>query len=217
MIPLTSQTKRRFAAILLSIGVLLALYGCAVALHDHTAQHHLVAPGSNETVPSSAKPNEHDVAAYSVAPLLPKYIAVPTLGIEQARIMSLGLVGNHQIAAPGNIYDAGWYKASTQPGQPGAMFVFGHVSSWQHRGIFYNLSKLRPGDQIMITRGDNKTFIYTVVTTRVYSYQNVDMPTVLAPINPHSPGLNLMTCIGQIMPGTNKFSQRLVVFTSLIH
>jgi hypothetical protein len=42
------------------------------------------------------------------------------------------------------------------------------------------------------------------------------MKQVLSPINPNKPGLNLMTCTGHVMKGTSEFSERLVVFTSLV-
>jgi LPXTG-site transpeptidase (sortase) family protein len=121
-----------------------------------------------------------------------------------------------QIAVPDNIYDTGWYDGSSKPGQPGAMFIYGHVSSWTADGVFYNLKKLKTGDQIIVTRGDNTTFTYQVSLTKIYPYNNVDMNTVLAPVNPAKPGLNLMSCTGQVIKGTSEFNERLVVFTSLI-
>jgi LPXTG-site transpeptidase (sortase) family protein len=130
--------------------------------------------------------------------------------------MSLGVVKNNQIAVPDNIYDAGWYNGSAKPGQKGAMFIYGHVSSWKAKGIFYNLKKLKPGDSITVTRGDDSTFTYKVVTTKIYPYNNVDMKQVLAPADQNKPGLNLMTCTGKIIKNTSEFEQRLVVFTTLV-
>lgn len=42
------------------------------------------------------------------------------------------------------------------------------------------------------------------------------MNKTLSPINSQTPGLNLMTCTGQVIKGTSEFNERLVVFTSLI-
>ena len=95
------------------------------------------------------------------------------------------------------------------------MFIFGHVSSWTANGVFHDLKKLKPGDQIAVTRGDDKVFIYQVVSSKVYSADDVDMNEVLSPVNAAKPGLNLMTCSGSVIKGTNNFSERLVVFTSL--
>ncbi len=169
-----------------------------------------------EPAPASVKPGTNVIASYNVAPTLPKYIAIPSIGISNTRIIQLGLLKNGQIATPDNIYDTGWYRNSAKPGEAGAMFIYGHVSSWTANGIFYNLKKLKPGQKITITRGDSKTYTYQVISTKIYPYNNVDMNEVLSPINPNLPGLNLMTCTGQVIKGTSEFNERIVVFTSLV-
>jgi sortase A len=166
--------------------------------------------------PSSIKPAPKTIATYSVPPTYPKYIAIPAIAISNTPIIELGLLKSGAIATPDTIYETGWYKASSKPGQSGAMFIYGHVSSWTADGIFYNLKKLTPGNQVLITRGDNKTFTYQVVSTKIYQSNNVDMQQVLTPVNPGLPGLNLMTCTGKVIKGTSEFTERLVVFTSLV-
>ena len=42
------------------------------------------------------------------------------------------------------------------------------------------------------------------------------MSQVLSPVNPTKPGLNLITCTGQVISGTSEFNERLVVYTSLV-
>lgn len=170
---------------------------------------------SINSAPSSIKPSEKSVASYSVPPSDPKYITIPAIGISNTPILRLGLLKTGAISTPDNIYEAGWYDGSSLPGQTGAMFIYGHVSSWTADGIFHNLKKLVAGDSVIITRGDNTAFTYRVVSAKVYPYNNVDMTQVLAPINPSTPGLNLMTCTGQVIKGTSEFNERLVVFTSL--
>lgn len=174
-------------------------------------------PGASVAqTPSSTKPSSRAIDDYTVPPNLPKYIAIPSISVYKTRIMQLGLMKNNEIAAPDNIYDSGWYNGSAKPGEKGAVFIYGHVSDWKSEGIFYNLKKLKPGDQITITRGDGKTYTYSVVLSKIYEYKKVDMKQVLSPIDPKKPGLNLMTCTGHVIEGTNDFSQRLVVFTSLV-
>jgi sortase A len=130
--------------------------------------------------------------------------------------LKLGLTSGGAIAVPDNIYDTGWYDGSSKPGQSGAVFIYGHLSSWTADGVFYNLKKLKPRDDVIITRGDNTTYTYRVITSKVYPYNNIDMDQVLAPINPNKPSLNLMTCTGEVIKGTSEFNERLVVFTSLV-
>ena len=166
--------------------------------------------------PSSVKPKASTIASYSVPANNPKYIAVPAIGITNTPVLKLGLLKGGAIATPDNIFETGWYDGSSLPGQAGAMFIYGHVSSWTADGIFYNLHKLVPGDKVIITTGNNTIYTYQVVVSRVYPYTSVPMNTVLSPISPTTPGLNLMTCTGKVIPGTSEFNERLAVFTKLI-
>lgn len=168
-----------------------------------------------DPAPSSTKPSPQVIAQYSVPPTNPKYIAIPVIGITNTPVRKLGLLKTGAIATPDNIYEAGWYAGSALPGHSGAMFIYGHVSSWAATGLFYNLKKLVAGDKIILTRGDNTIYRYQVVSTKSYPYNAVAMNQVLSPINPTKPGLNLMTCSGHVIAGTNEFSERLVVFTQL--
>lgn len=169
-----------------------------------------------QPAPSSTKIKSSVIASYSVPADNPKYIAIPAIGISNTPVLKLGLLESGAIATPDNIYETGWYDGSSLPGQSGAMFIYGHVSSWTAEGIFYNLRKLVPGDTVIITRGDNKTYTYQVVSSIVYPHNNVNMNQVLSPVTSSKPGLNLMTCTGHVINGTSEFNERLVVFTSLI-
>lgn len=178
-------------------------------------------PGTSQsTLRQSVKPDSDTIANYHVAPNLPKYISIPSIGVVKARIIQLGLKSNKQIASPSNIYDVGWFKQSAEPGQSGqrdAMFLFGHVSSWTAGGVFFKLKNLRPGNEIKIVRGDNKEFTYYVKRLKIYPHDKVDMQAVLSPVDKQFPGLNLMTCTGSVIQGTSEFSERLVVFASSVN
>lgn len=211
------MTMRRFAYLLIVAGVITGVVAVVMVINQHRTEPKPPSGAiTSSAAPSSKKPGAAQVAAYTVPPLNPKYIAIPSIGIANTPILKLGLLPSGAIATPDNVYETGWYEASGLPGQSGAMFVYGHVSSWTADGIFYNLKELKPGDDVSITRGDNKVYVYEVVSSRVYPYNNVDMSQVLAPINATQPGLNLMTCTGQIIKGTSEFNERLVVFTSLV-
>ncbi len=215
--PHKALTSKHIAHVLILIGILAALSAVLLLVRQHNAEP---SPPSgaltSRSAPSSVKPKPQATASYSVPATHPKYIAIPTIGIRNTPVLKLGLLGSGAIATPDNIFEAGWYDASSLPGQAGAMFIYGHVSSWKADGIFYDLKKLKAGDTVTITRGDDKTYTYRVVKSVVYPYNDVPMNTVLAPVSAHTPGLNLMTCTGQIVKGTSEFSERLVVYTSLV-
>jgi hypothetical protein len=64
--------------------------------------------------------------------------------------------------------------------------------------------------------GDDSKINYKVTKSQTYSFANVDMNAVLSPVTSNTNGLNLITCTGDVIPGTNEFSQRVVVFAEQI-
>jgi LPXTG-site transpeptidase (sortase) family protein len=203
---------------MLVVGVILAAIAAALYVYDRQAEPKPPPDAlTSRSAPSSAEPSPQAIANYTVPSLHPKYIAIPSIDVGNSRVRELGLTSGGAIATPDNIYDAGWYDRSSLPGQKGAEFIYGHVSSWTAHGIFYDLKKLKAGDNVVVTRGDNKKFTYRVVSTKIYPYKKVDMNQVLRPVSAGEPGLNIMTCTGRIIKGTSEFSERLVVFTKLVN
>lgn len=173
-------------------------------------------PTSNtkNPVPSSLKPSNYSIANYMVAPSLPRYIIIPSLGVK-ARVLSVGVTTSGALQTPDNVYDTAWYNESSLPGQPGAMLIDGHVSSWTAHGVFYGIKNLKAGDVISIQRGDGTIFNYKVVKNQVYPSGNVNMTSAMTPVVAGQPGLNLITCTGDVIPGTSQFNERIVVYATL--
>ena len=90
----------------------------------------------NVTVPSTTPIPKSTVAAYSVAPNLPKYLIIPKLYVD-SRVLSVGVTSSGAVGVPDNIYDTAWYNESSAPGQPGAMLIDGHISSWSGLQLEY--------------------------------------------------------------------------------
>jgi LPXTG-site transpeptidase (sortase) family protein len=119
----------------------------------------------------------------------------------------------NQLQTARNLYDVGWYENSSKPGDAaGAILIDGHDLGYTTTGVFYNLKKLTPGDKIQIRRGDNQTFNFSVVSTKTYDANNVDMNAALVSVVPGKLGLNLITCTGDYDAKKVQFQQRLIVF-----
>jgi len=205
------------------LGVLLVTLGLGGLFYGGFLWFHQSAPSrankpgvAVEAAPSAAKPTQESVDSYQVPADHPKYISIPAIAVTKTRVLSLGLRHDGAIATPDNIFDAGWYNTSAKPGQPGVAFIFGHVSSWQARGVFYDLKKLSRGEKITITDGNNQVFTYQVDGSQTFPYDQVDMQKVLTPDSPNASTLRLMTCTGSVIRGTNNFSERLVVSAHLL-
>jgi len=171
--------------------------------------------GQSSPAPSTVKPSATAVATYSVAPDKPLYLIIPKLSV-QARVYPVGLTSSGAIGTPNNVYDTDWYTGSSLPGQPGAMLIDGHISSWTTHGVFYGLKILVAGDTIQVERGDKSILTYKVVKSQIYNSNNVDMTAALTPIVAGQPGLNLISCTGDVISGTSEFNERIVVFATQI-
>ena len=167
------------------------------------------ADSGESNIPSEAPVG--DPASYKTAPDRPRVITIDKIGVH-ARVVKLGTRANNQLAAPSNIFDAGWYDESSKPGEGGAVVIDGHVAGPTKRGVFYDLQKLAAGDQIKVERGDGKVFVYRVVKTASYAADKVDMPAVLTPVTKGKSGLNLITCSGEIDASRNHYKDRTIVF-----
>jgi len=207
--------------LLVGAGILLAIVGGTLAWRQwqdnkktdrYVAQQHFRANHGHASSdnPSTVKPSADTFANWQVDANEPRYLFIPKIGVK-AIVRPTGLTGDGAIGTPNNIFDTDWYVGSAKPGQAGAMLIDGHVS-WGTNGVFYNLKKLQPGDAITVQRGDDIQLTYRVVRTHTYPADAVDMKQVLSPVTAGKPGLNLITCTGDIVKNGTTFDHRIVVF-----
>ncbi len=209
---------------LYALALLVFIIGVTASLNSFNTNRQVAAHVSGQsqkstsdttaTAPSTSKPSAQDVSSYAVAPTMPRYIDIPKLSVH-ARVFSMSVDTRNQLRAPGNVHDAGWYNGSALPGQAGAMLVDGHVSSWQTHGVFYGLGTLVKGDAVTVTRGDGKQYTYVVVRNEKYDANKVDMSSLMVSDDTAKPGLNIITCAGDVKPGTSEFTDRQVVHAVL--
>ena len=212
--------SRRFAnylpRLLLALSAVLMIIGLGLAFHQQQVNVQTVKQATaSGLAPSTVKPAPSQMDTYTVAPDLPRYLIIPKLTVK-ARVGAVGLTKAGAIGSPTNVYDTDWYNGSSKPGQPGVTLIDGHVSSWTTHGVFYSLDKLQAGDAIQIERGDGALLNYSVVKTQTYDADNIDMSAVLSPVDPTKSGLNLITCAGDVIKGTNEFNERIVIFASQV-
>lgn len=209
--------KRRewLAYVLFALGILCLFFAFVLLLASRSPQNsdQQVVLRESEVLPETTKPRRDEVDNHTVPADSPRLIYIPKINIA-ARVFSVGLDAQNRIGIPRNVNDAGWYDKSVKPGQPGAVVIDGHVSSQSSRGVFYNLKRLEEGDEIVLERGDRTTIRYTVASTKTYDFDKVDMQAVLTSVHSGKPGLNLITCGGEVINGTHRFDKRLVVFAA---
>ncbi|HUC90152.1 MAG TPA: class F sortase [Patescibacteria group bacterium] len=188
--------------------------------HHSAAQRSKPTAGAAKAMTSSSQkaieiaPTPAEINSHSVPPTDPRYISIAKLGIQKARVAPMSITTEGSIQAPTNIYDAGWYADSAKPGQPGAMFIDGHIAGPHNTGIFAGLTQLAAGDTITVEKGDGTVLTYAVDYVEQVPADSVDMHKALAPYNADKQSLNLMTCGGTFDNQTNQYQNRIVVYAS---
>ena len=140
----------------------------------------------------------------------PRNIRIPALNVS-ASFENVGLTSNGAIGAPTNIWNAGWYTRSAQPGQTGAVFVDGHASA-NRNGLFGNLQNLRAGDSITVQRNDGQEISYSVSKVEVVDRRDVDVAKTLRPYGSAKKGLNIMSCTGTWIESEQTLTHRVLVY-----
>lgn len=175
--------------------------------------------GGNNTSSDGDTPDETEPqgesSSYRVAADLPRMLRIGEIQVT-ARVKPLGVKNNNELKAPSNIYDVGWYEASSKPGTGGTTLLDGHVHGPTKPGIFYNLKKLKVDSLIEVERGDGQKISYKVVKMQKYAADKVDMAAALTPVIPGKEALNLITCAGNLDKKTNTYPDRLIVFATRV-
>lgn len=108
---------------------------------------------------------------------------------------------------------AAWFSGSPKPGDPGPAVILGHVNAeGGGPGIFADLRKLQPGDEVSVAREDGTTAVFSVV--RAEQYPKDAFPTEQVYGNTAGPELRLITCDGYD-PKTGTFGDNYVVYARL--
>jgi sortase (surface protein transpeptidase) len=219
------KSKKQASGIALStLAVLLLGLGIAVNVHSFSvskkieAQANSVDNSSGENGRpdsgsgySESQPNSQAISSYTVAADLPRLLQIPSLG-TLARVKRVGVTDNNQVGSPQNVFDVAWYDGSAKPGQPGAVFIDGHVLGPTKGGIFANLKNIKTGAKITIVMGDDKAYTYTVAATEKLDTDTVDMNKMLRSYDSTKQGLNLMTCNGTYLKDKKTFDKRFIVY-----
>jgi len=143
--------------------------------------------------------------------LHPTRVRIPLLAVDR-RPVPLRVLGDGSLAAPRRYRDVGWWKDGPLPGARGNAVVVGHVDSETGPAVFYGLSSLRRGDQIMVTRRDSVTVRFAVRSVERFPLEHFPANRVYRRGGP--PGLVLLTCGGKYDRSVSRYQDNVVVFAT---
>ena len=163
------------------------------------------------------QPTEDEVREYVVPASHPRYLTIPKLGVNKARILSVGVNPGGELGTPNNIFDVGWYDSSGLPGRGGTLVIDGHNGGPHVHGVFKELPSLVSGDLIVIERGDGELFTYSVVENVTVPLGESDtyMGTAMRSPQAGKESVTLISCIGEWSSVQNTYLSRQFVRATL--
>lgn len=185
-------------------------HGAAPAPHATSASGEgdstrLVAPAQ-----SVANPSAH------VSADAPVRIVIPRAGVNAA-VVPLGETDGGAMATPSTPTEVGWWQYGVAPGQRGSAVLGGHLDFHDYgAAVFWNLNKLRPGDEVDVTNASGVTLRFVVRESAVYQENDASVIDRIFR-QQDAARLNLITCAGTFNPATRDYDKRLVVYTVLAH
>lgn len=143
----------------------------------------------------------------------PTVIEIPALDVK-ATIEEVGRLKNGQMRVPKDPDQAGWFSPGTKPGGRGSAVIAGHVDSKTGPAVFYELDKMKIGDEVLIYDEDGEVVRFAVV--KKVAYPRTDAPVDAIFGFTYGSGLNLITCTGSWDRKAKTHDDRLVVYTELV-
>lgn len=102
-------------------------------------------------------------------------------------LYTMGTVDSERVAA--------WLDASASPGEMGNAIFNGHITWKKVAGVFSILSKLEPGEEIVIGYDDGSTMAFKVESVDIYALD--DVPQSVMAYDTGDVRITLITCYGE--------------------
>jgi LPXTG-site transpeptidase (sortase) family protein len=169
------------------------------------------APAPSATNPEIAA-GSGSAALAPAANLSPVRLLIPRISVN-ATIESRGLDANRNMQTPSNFHDVAWYNLGPTPGLPGNALLNGHVNWWTGSAVFTRLAELRPGDTVVVVRGDGTRATFKVTRRQVVA-ANARIASLFAPSRVAT--LTLITCTGAWDVRIQSDTHRLLVSAVLV-
>jgi sortase (surface protein transpeptidase) len=138
----------------------------------------------------------------------PTRVRVPAIDVD-SHLVRLRVDDDGSLVPPDDFARAGWFTEGPAPGETGPAVIAGHVDSYRGPAVFFRLSELEEGDEVVVDRRDGSTARFTV--TEVDRYPKDRFPTEKVYGPTARPELRLITCGGEFDPDARSYRDNVVV------
>jgi hypothetical protein len=163
---------------------------------------------------SSVAPAPPPVAAASLAQSVPARVRVPSISASST-LIPVGVDAHNHVEVPplSQPMQAAWYSNGPTPGSLGPAVVLGHVNGDGKPGIFADLHRVQPGQEIDVDRADGQTAVFTV--SRIETVAKDAFPTQRVYGNTPDAQLRLITCGGALNQSVHNYLSNVIVYATL--
>lgn len=220
----TPERTTLLGGLLLALGVVITAAGLVAVgstLINREAGDGATGPNDVDTAAPSATAQDDGTAASPsaltvdvAAPQapLPIGIRIPVISVD-ADMIPLGIRDDGSIEVPADFSRTGWWADGPEPGETGPSVVLGHVDSRTGPAVFYSLTDLAPGDEVIIDRADGSSVTYRV--DRIEQHSKDRFPTQAVYGDTPDPELRLVTCGGDFDRSERSYRDNIVVFARM--
>jgi sortase (surface protein transpeptidase) len=142
----------------------------------------------------------------------PARVVIPSIDVDAA-LVGVGLKANGDMEVP-SFGLAGWYTLGPAPGAAGPAVIVAHVDSRQGPDVFYRLSEVSPGDEIMVYGKDGSVAIFVVEGKEQQLKTELPVQRIWND-TPYSV-LRLITCGGDFDYSSRHYRSNVIVYASLV-
>lgn len=197
----------------LFIIVLLGFTAFGGWLGQTLVQPNLVTQPQQQVATESSTKNPSSEAEVTQPIGAPVELYIPKIGV-QAPIESVGLDSEGRMDVPKVAANAGWFNQGYKPGEKGNAVIAGHLDSETGApAIFWNLSQLNSGDEIVVKDEFGNNLRYVVTGKQTFVFNKVPLDEIFGGSDKSK--LNLITCDGTFDYTSRNYSQRMVVYSEL--
>lgn len=171
-------------------------------------------PAAAAPQPSSAAPQPVSPVVTSLARAEPVQINIPAIEVSST-LVDLGLNADGTLEVPVDFAKAGWFTGGNFPGDPQGPpgLIAGHVDDVTGPAVFYRLTELAVGAEVLIIRADNTVAVFKVTEGQQYPKDALPTDEIYAPVGDSE--IVLITCTGDFDDAARSYRDNFVVRATL--